>query len=68
MLISPTVESLLNKNVENRYELVMEVSKRARQIINDGSKEIRSKVTMAAEEVSENKCFIIRDDNKDIKE
>ena len=32
------------------------------------AKEIRSKVTMAAEEVSDNKCFIIRDDNIDIKE
>ena len=56
MIIDPNVESLLKK-CENRYELVIAVSKRARQIQDNGK--IESKVTKAAVEFHNGDCYII---------
>lgn len=56
MIVDPNVESLLKK-CENRYELVIAVSKRARQIQDTGK--IESKVTKAAVEFHNGDCYII---------
>ena len=56
MIIDPNVESLLKK-CENRYELVIAVSKRARQMQDNGK--IESKVTKAAVEFHNGDCYII---------
>ena len=56
MIIDPNVESLLKK-CEIRYELVIAVSKRARQIQDNGK--IESKVTKAAVEFHNGDCYII---------
>jgi len=58
MIIEPTVTELLTK-IDNRFELVIAVSKRARQISGGQSpltavKE-RSAVTLAANEIAEGK-------------
>jgi DNA-directed RNA polymerase subunit omega len=60
MLVSPQTENLL-KRVDNRYELVVAVSKRGRQII-DGSKPMakykddeKSELTIAAIELDQGK-------------
>ena len=58
MIIKPTVTDLLEK-VDNRFELVIAVSKRARQISGGQTpltnvKE-RSSVTLAANEIAEGK-------------
>ena len=58
MIVKPTVKELLEK-VDNRFELVVVTSKRARQIA-DGDKVLtdvdeESPVTLAANEIAEGK-------------
>ena len=58
MIIKPTVTDLLEK-VDNRFELVIAVSKRARQI-SEGQTPLtnvkeKSSVTLAANEIAEGK-------------
>lgn len=61
MLIKPTVDELLSK-ANNRYELVIAISKRARQIINGSDPKIgtdeKSKVTISALELANDKYYI----------
>ena len=62
MLVKPTVLQLLKHVVDNRYTLVIMVSKRARQIA-AGSKPLTSKeepspVSYAADELEEGKVTI----------
>lgn len=62
MITRPTVQELLTK-AKNRYELVIATSKRARQIASGA--EVRTKVkeespvTLAANEIAENKVEIV---------
>ena len=49
MIVKPTVKELLTK-VNNRFELVVVTSKRARQIV-----DAESPVTLAANEIAEGK-------------
>lgn len=61
MIVKPTVKELLEK-VDNRFELVVVTSKRARQIA-DGDKVLtdvdeESPVTLAANEIAEGKVKI----------
>lgn len=61
MIVKPTVKELLDK-VDNRFELVIATSKRARQIA-DGDEtlveiEEESPVTIAANEIAEGKVSI----------
>ena len=68
MIVKPTVVDLL-KNVDNRFQLVIAVSKRARQIAN-GSKLLtgvdeESPVTLAANEIAEGKVTILRDEDEE---
>ena len=63
MIINPSPEQLLEK-ADNRYELVIAVSKRARQIaeteeFKSNSKE-NSEVSLAAEELVEDKYSVIK--------
>ena len=58
MIVEPRVECLLNK-CNNRYELVIATSKRARQLQNNESLKIESKVTKAAIEINDGSCYII---------
>ena len=58
MIIEPNVESLLKK-CDNRYELVIAVSKRARQMENENKWKIESKVTKAAVEFHNGECYIV---------
>lgn len=58
MIVEPSVESLLKK-CENRYELVIGVSRRARQMQNENNGKIESKVTKAAVEFHNGDCYII---------
>lgn len=63
MIINPTVTDLL-KRVDNRYELVIATSKRARQI-SEGSTPLtnvkeRSVVTLAANEIADGKVEIVK--------
>ena len=65
MIVKPTVTELL-KEAENRYELVIATSKRARQI-SMGDKVLtnvkeESPVTLAANEIAEGKVTIVRKD------
>ena len=62
MIVKPTVVDLL-KNVDNRFQLVIAVSKRAGQIAN-GSKLLtgvdeESPVTLAANEIAEGKVKVV---------
>ena len=62
MLTKPNINELLNK-IDNRYQLVIVVSKRARQL-SEGSLPLtkikeESNVSIAAHEVSENKVYIV---------
>lgn len=71
MIVKPSVTELL-KHAKNRYELVIATSKRARQIAEGDTaltkvKE-RSVVTLAANEISEGKVNIVRDEAEDIDE
>ena len=58
MIVKPTVVDLL-KNVDNRFQLVIAVSKRARQIANRSKLltgvDEESPVTLAANEIAEGK-------------
>ena len=60
MLVKPKTEDLLKK-VDNRYELVIAVSRRGRQIINgsepmvDSKEDEKSELTVAALELDKNK-------------
>ena len=62
MMVKPTVQELLTK-AQNRYELVIATSKRARQI--SSGAEVKTKVkeesavTLAANEIAEGKIDII---------
>ena len=62
MIVEPTVNELL-KHAENRYALVIAASKRARDIAK-GEKPLittddKSPVTIATEEIAENKVVIV---------
>ena len=61
MIVKPTVVELLRK-AENRYSLVIATAKRARQISSGShpmtSKDDVSPVTLAADEIDENKVKI----------
>lgn len=63
MITKPAVEELLNKSI-NRYELVIAVSRRSREIVSGETPEIKtdetSPVTIASLEINKNKCSIIR--------
>lgn len=58
MIINPTVTDLLKK-VDNRFELVVMTSRRARQISKEGKAltnvDEKSPVTLAANEIAEGK-------------
>lgn len=62
MIVKPSVSELLKK-AKNRYELIIATSKRARQI--SAGAEVKTKVkeesavTLAANEIAENKIEII---------
>ena len=62
MIVKPTVNELL-KHAENRYALVIATSKRAREIAKGDEPltktEDKSPVTIAAEEIAEEKIFIV---------
>ena len=62
MIVKPTVAELLKK-AENRYELVIATSKRARQIAEGDEPKTdvkeESPVTLAANEIAERKVTII---------
>lgn len=64
MIVKPTVKELLN-HAENRYELVIATSKRARQIEQGEEKltdvDSESSVTIAANEINEGKVEIVRE-------
>ncbi len=61
MMVKPTVKELL-KHVDNRYELVIATSKRARQIAGGDSTLTRvdesSPVTLATNEIAEGKVEV----------
>ncbi len=61
MMVKPTVNELLKK-VDNRYELVIATSKRARQLAGGEepltNKKEASVVTLAADEIAEGKVYI----------
>ena len=64
MIVKPSVAELLER-VENRYELVIATSKRARQLA-AGAKQMtdvkeESKVTIAANEIAEGKVNIVKE-------
>lgn len=62
MMVKPTVHELLGK-VDNRYELVIATSKRARQLANGETaltnKKEASVVTLAATEIAEGKVYVV---------
>ena len=62
MIVKPSVNELL-KHAENRYALVIAASKRARDIAKGDkpltSTDDKSPVTIAAEEIEENKVSIV---------
>ena len=62
MIVKPTVNELL-KHAENRYALVIATSRRAREIAKGDEPltktEDKSPVTIAAEEIAEEKIFIV---------
>ena len=64
MIVEPSVENLLKK-AENRSELVIAISRRARQLEVEKTNVIESKITKAAIEFNNNDCYII---DKDIDE
>ena len=65
MMIKPSVAELLEK-VDNRYELVIATSKRARQIAEGAEVKTKVKeespVTLAANEIAEGKVEIVEPD------
>ena len=68
MMVKPTVNDLLKKS-ENRYELVIATSKRARQLSEGATpltdKKEESNVTLAADEIAEGKVTIIRENEEE---
>ncbi len=64
-MLNPPINELLEK-AENRYSLVIAVSKRARQLINGESPIIDTKtykeVSIATEEIHSNEVTIIKND------
>ncbi len=62
MIVKPTVKELLN-HAENRYALVIAVSRRAREIAKEneiaGNKDQTSPVTVAANELVDGKVHIV---------
>ena len=70
MMVKPTVKELLN-HVENRYELVIATSKRARQIAAGDAVLTKvnepSPVTLATNEIAEGKVTVV-DNNEEVKE
>ncbi len=65
MMVKPTVNELLDK-IEDRYQLVVVTSKRARQLA-DGAEPLTDKeedsfVTLAAQEIAEGKVQIHKED------
>lgn len=66
MITEPSVEKLL-KNVSNRYELVVAVSKRARQIVLGEQPRVetneKSEVTISSLEFAQDKYKIINKNN-----
>ncbi len=64
MIVKPTVKELLN-HAENRYALVIAVSKRAREIAKNEKNmdEEKKPVTIAANELAEGKVIVV-DKNK----
>lgn len=68
MLVKPKTEDLLKK-VDNRYELVIAVSKRGRQIISGSNPMVetkddeKSELTIAAIELDKNKFRIDKNDD-----
>ena len=70
MMVKPSVTELLKK-ANNRYELVIATSKRARQISN-GDKPLtdvkeESAVTLAANEIAEGKVNIVEENDENDK-
>lgn len=71
MLVKPKTEDLLKK-VDNRYELVIAISKRGRQIINgsepmvDNKDDEKSELTVAALELDKNKFEVEEPDDDEI--
>ena len=63
MLVKPNVEELLKK-ADNRYELVIAVSKRARQLQEYDVKDVKSKISKAANDFDSGECYIIRDNEE----
>lgn len=63
MIVKPNAEQLLDK-ASNRYELVVAISKRARQIVSGAIPIVETKetseVTIASLELAENKYMIKR--------
>ena len=63
MIVKPSAEQLLDK-ASNRYELVVAISKRARQLVLGATPKINTKetseVTIASLELAENKYVIKR--------
>ena len=67
MIVKPTVKELLN-HAENRYALVIAVSKRARKIASEENKltnsDDKKPVTIAANEFAEGKVVIVEKNDK----
>ncbi len=68
MMVKPTVNELLEK-VDNRYELVVATSKRARQLARGNNpltnKKEASVVTLAADEIAEGKVYVEKEEVND---
>lgn len=67
MMVKPTVNELLEK-IDDRFQLVVVTSKRARQLA-EGAEPLTNKkepsvVTLAAQEISEGKVQIIDDEEE----
>ena len=71
MIVKPTVNELL-EHTENRYALVIEASKRARQIAKGSAKMVetdeKSPVTIAANEIVMGKVSILGENKNEEKE
>ncbi|MBR0426966.1 MAG: DNA-directed RNA polymerase subunit omega [Clostridia bacterium] len=67
MIVEPTVNELL-KHAENRYALVIAASRRARDIAKGEEPLVttddKSPVTIAAEEIADEKVYIVDDEQK----
>lgn len=68
MMVKPTVNELLEK-IDDRYQLVVVTSKRARQLA-EGAEPLTNKqepsyVTLAAQEIVEGKVQIVDDDKEE---